>query len=157
MRYALKSETNTPYIQRGFASGVLCSLAVGILSVECLTIQGTSPPDPISQTDVTGSWLAFREDGEVCRLDLDLVRGGGEMVCASECRRFRTPVQSTQLKQSRLIVVLERGEILSGEIDNGRFSTTYGTRPMKFFKEAHTLAVLNELGYACVKGASETK
>lgn len=106
----------------------------------------TTVPEPPSLSDVSGTWLALRESGEMCRLDIDPEKGTGEMICTTGDRLFRTAIRGVVLRHAELTVTLDGNEILSGDVVYGKFATVYGNRPLNFFKLSRVSATLSRIG-----------
>lgn len=103
------------------------------------------PPDP-RPSDVSGTWLAIRQSGDVCRLDVDAERGSGELVCTIGGGLFRTAIQAVVLDHVNLAITLENKESLNGEVVYDRFAAAYGTKQISFVKLSRLKTALTQLG-----------
>lgn len=122
----------------------LISLFV-ILMFSGQSLSTTIPPSP-SLSDISGTWLAIRSTGDVCRLDIDAENGTGEMVCTIGQALFRAAIQDVTLTHLQLSVEFEDTESLDGRVVYERFEATYGVKQIIFIKVSRLQAALTQLG-----------
>jgi len=104
------------------------------------------PPVPSLET-ISGSWIAVREHGGVCRLVLDGPTGTGEMSCFSGEREYRTDVSGIKLRRNKLTVLLgSAGDQLEGEVVRSRFAARLGRERIFFFTEQRIVSEMTKVG-----------
>ena len=124
-------------------------LIVGLGVPELVAARATEYPEPVTEADVSGAWLALWETGSACRLDLDVKADNGKMSCVypGSSRRFEQAVRAIRLEGSRVVLVMEGKDVLEGDVVAGRFTTMYGELRVTFVRAEGALLLLRALGF----------
>ena len=123
-----------------------------VACVTCLLIAGTSLngttiPERPTASDLSGTWLAVEEFGDVCRLDVDAINRSGQMVCTNGHGLFHTSIRDLKRDENLgLTIMLDGNETLSGEVFDDRFAVEYGEESMVFLKLSRISTALKRLG-----------
>lgn len=122
----------------GIAVVLLCSISA---------VHSTKYPPVPSLESISGSWIAVREHGGVCRLVLDGPTGTGELSCVSDGRSYQAQVGGIELRRNELTVRLgSADEQIKGEVVRSRFAARLGRERIFFFAEQRIVSEMRRLG-----------
>lgn len=142
--------------QRATTSAAALRIGAAVTASLLLSVTAHStkyPPVPSLET-ISGSWIAVREYGGVCKLVLDGPAGSGEISCVSGAREYRANVSRIELHRNKLTVFVRSGaDRLEGEVVRSKFAARLGRERMNFFNEERIVADMKSVGVSTCESA----